>query len=55
MLPADEQLLTDKDLREASSDQINDLIARINLMLQRNGEPGLVRRGAEVSGDERTS
>lgn len=55
MLSADEQLLTDKDLREASPDQINDLIARINLMLQMNGEPGLVKRGAEESGDEQTS
>lgn len=47
MLSANEQLLTDKQLRDASPEQIWDLIARINIMLQRNGEPGLVRREAE--------
>lgn len=46
MLPHDEQLLTDKQLREASAEQINDLIDRINLLLQRRGEGGLMRRPA---------
>lgn len=46
MVPHDEQLLTDKQLREASAEQINDLIARIDLLLQRRGEGGLVRRPA---------
>lgn len=47
MLPHNEQLLTDQQLRNATPDQINDLVARINLMLQMRGEPGLVRRSHE--------
>jgi hypothetical protein len=43
MVPQFEELLTDQQLREASPDQINDLVARIDLMLRRRGEPGLVR------------
>ena len=43
MPPNIEELLTDQQLREASLDQINDLVARIDMMLRSRGEPGLVR------------
>jgi hypothetical protein len=42
MLPHEQQLLTDQQLRDASVDQIEDLVQRINLMMQMRGEPGLV-------------
>jgi len=44
MPPHFEELLTDKQLREASTDQINDLVARIDMEIRRRGEPGLVLR-----------
>jgi hypothetical protein len=44
MPPGFEELLTDDQLRNATSDQINDLLTRIDMMLQRRGEPGIVRR-----------
>ena len=42
MLPPEEELLSDKELREASDEQIRNLIARIDLMLQ--GHPGITVR-----------
>jgi len=39
-----EQLLTDQQLKEASPEQINDLVHRIDMTLQMRGEFGLVRR-----------
>jgi hypothetical protein len=42
MLPHERKLLTDQQLRDASVDQIEDLVQRINLMLQERGLPGLV-------------
>jgi hypothetical protein len=42
MPPQFEELLTDKQLRDASTDQITDLVARIDMMLRSCGEPGLV-------------
>jgi len=34
LLPEDQQLLTDQQLRDASPDQNNDLVARIDMLLQ---------------------
>jgi hypothetical protein len=42
MLPHERELLTDHQLRDASRDQLEDLVQRINLMLKARGEPGLV-------------
>jgi hypothetical protein len=47
VLPHDQQLLTDQQLRDASPEQIDDLIQRIHLMLQMKGEPGLLRHPPE--------
>jgi thymidylate synthase len=44
LLPHERQLLTDQQLKDASVDQIEDLVQRINLMMQRRGMPGLVWR-----------
>ncbi len=40
MLPHQRKLLTDRQLREASRDQIEDLVHHINLILRERGEPG---------------
>lgn len=40
MLPHERKLHTDRQLREASRDQIEDLVHRINLILGERGEPG---------------
>ncbi len=42
MLPHERKLLTDQQLRDASIDQIEDLVHRLNLVLQERGVPGLV-------------
>ncbi len=42
MLPHEDPLLTDQQLRDASLDQLEDLVQRINLALQSRGMPGLV-------------
>ena len=42
MLPHERKLLTDQELRDASLDQIEDLVQRINLALQGRGMPGVV-------------
>ena len=47
LLPDDKQLLSDQQLQDASPVQINDLVARIDMLLQRRGEPGLVLRQPE--------
>ena len=44
MLPHEDPLLTDQQLREASVEQIEDLVQRINLALQSRGMPGLTWR-----------
>jgi hypothetical protein len=44
MLPPEEELLSDKELREASDKQIRNLIARIDLMLQGRGHAGIMVR-----------
>ena len=52
MLPHERKLLTDQQLRDASVDQIEDLVQRINLLMQERGEPGLVWRATpEVQPD----
>lgn len=40
MLPHQRKLLTDRQLREASRVQIEDLVHRINLILRGRGESG---------------
>jgi hypothetical protein len=40
--PHESPLLTDRELREASLDRIEDLVQRVNLALQERGMPGLV-------------
>jgi hypothetical protein len=42
LLPHESPLLTDQELREASLDQIEDLVQRVNLALRERGMPGLV-------------
>jgi hypothetical protein len=42
MLPHESPLLTEQQLRDASLDQIEDLVQRLNLALQERGIPGLV-------------
>jgi hypothetical protein len=42
LLPHEEPLLTDKQLRDASLDQLEDLVQRINLALHERGMPVLV-------------
>jgi hypothetical protein len=42
-LPFDE-LLTDQQLGDASTDQIDNLVDRIDKVLRRRGEQGIVRR-----------
>ena len=50
MLPDDEQLLSDQQLRYASDEQLQDLIARVDLLLRSKGQPGLTLHAPE---DER--
>ncbi len=40
MLPHERKLLTDQQLRDASRDQIENLIQRLNLILREREEPG---------------
>ena len=39
-----DELLTDQQLEDAATDQIEDLLSRIDKMLQSRGEQGIVRR-----------
>jgi hypothetical protein len=41
LLPDDQQLLSDQQLRDASEEQLQDLIARLDLLLRSKGQPGL--------------
>ncbi len=50
MLPEDQQLLSDQQLRDASDEQLQDLIARLDLLLQSKGQLGLALHPPE---DER--
>ena len=46
MLPEADHLLTDQQIRDASTEQIEDLIQRINIELQKRGRAGLIWRQA---------
>jgi hypothetical protein len=50
LLPDDQQLLSDQQLRDASDEQLQDLIARVDLLLRTKGQPGLALHPPE---DER--
>ena len=50
LLPHERKLLTDQQLRDASIDQIEDLVHRLNLVLQERGVPGLVWQRASEGG-----
>ena len=50
MLPEDQQLLSDQQLRDASDEQLQDLIARLDLLMRSKGQPGLALHSPE---DER--
>jgi hypothetical protein len=41
LLADDQQLLSDQQLRDASFEQLQDLIARVDLLLRSKGQPGL--------------
>ena len=43
-------MLSDQQLRDASDEQMQDLIARVDLLLRSKGQPGLTLRAPE---DER--
>jgi hypothetical protein len=51
LLPDDQQLLTDQQLRDASDEQLQDLIARIDLLLRTKGQPGLTVRPPQKESD----
>jgi hypothetical protein len=42
LLADDQQLLSDQQLRDASEEQLQDLIARLDLLLRSKGQPGLM-------------
>ena len=42
MLPHQKPLLTDSQLKEASIEQMEDLVHRMNLMLKERGLPGVL-------------
>jgi len=50
LLPDDQRLLSDKQLRDAPEEQLQDLIARLDLLLWSKGRPGLTLHAPE---DER--
>ena len=52
LLADDQQLLSDQQLRDASEEQLQDLIARVDLLLRSKGQPGLTLHPPE---DERES
>jgi hypothetical protein len=47
----DQQLLSDQQLRDASDEQLQDLIARLDLLMRSKGQPGLALHPPEE--DER--
>ncbi len=49
MLPEDQQLLSDQQLRDASDEQLQDLIARVDLLLRSKGKPGLTLHPPKMS------
>ena len=51
MLPEDQQLLSNQQLRDASDEQLQDLIARLDLLLRSKGQPGLTLHPPEGGRD----
>jgi len=52
LLPEDQQLLSDQQLRDASAEQqLQDLIARLDLLLRSKGQPGLTLHPPEDEPD----
>ena len=51
LLPDDQQLLSDQQLRGASDEQLQDLIARVDLLLRSKGQPGLTLHPPENGRD----
>jgi hypothetical protein len=51
LLPDDQQLLSDQQLRDASFEQLQDLIARIDLLLRSKGQAGLTLHPPEDEPD----
>jgi hypothetical protein len=47
LLPEDQQLLSDQQLRDASEEELQDLIARVDLLLRSKGQPGLTLHAPE--------
>jgi hypothetical protein len=52
MLPDNEELISDKQLREATNEQLWNLIARIDLLLQGRGDPGIAVRSSSEDAPE---
>jgi hypothetical protein len=53
LLPDYQQLLSDQQLRDASDEQLQDLIARVDLLLRSKGQPGLTLHPPEDERDSR--
>jgi hypothetical protein len=51
LLPQDQQLLSDHQLRDASEEQLQDLFARIDLLLRSKVKPGLMLHPPEDEAD----
>jgi hypothetical protein len=51
LLPEDQQLLSDQQIRDASFEQLQDLIARLDLLLRSRGQPGLTLHPPEDGRD----
>ena len=51
LLPEDQQLLSEQQLRDASEEQLQDLIARVDLLLRSKGQPGLTLHPPEDEPD----
>jgi hypothetical protein len=49
LLPDDQQLLFDQQLRDASFEQLQDLIARVDLLLRSKGQSGLTLHHPKMS------
>jgi hypothetical protein len=51
LLPDDQRLLSDQQLRDASDEQLQDLIARVDLLLRSKGQSGLALHPPEGERD----
>ena len=52
MLPPEEELLSDKELGEATNEQLWNLIARIDMVLQGRGDAGITVRSSEDASED---